>query len=46
MLTDTEDIIYHIRVSGSPETEHTEIYNRLFVKDHLMRVKSKVEKRK
>ena len=29
MLTDAEDIIYHIRVSGSPETEHAEIYNRL-----------------
>ncbi len=46
MLTDTEDIIYHIRVSGSPETEHTEIYNRLSVKDPLKRVKSKVGKRK
>lgn len=46
MLTDTEDIIYHIRISGSPETEHTEIYNRLSVKAPLKRVKSKVGKRK
>ena len=46
MLTDTENIIYHIRVSESPETEHTEIYNRLSVKAPLKRVKSKVGKRK
>ena len=46
MLTDAEDIIYHIRVSGSPETEHAEIYNRLSVKNPLKRIKSKVGKRK
>jgi len=46
ILTDAEDIIYHIRVSGSPETEHTEIYNRLSVNNPLKRIKCKVGKRK
>ena len=46
MLTDAEDVIYHIRVSGSPETEHAEIYNCLSIKNPLKRIKCKVGKRK
>lgn len=46
MLTDAEDVIYHIRVSGSPETEHAKIYNRLSVKNQLKRMKCNLGTRK
>lgn len=32
ILTDKEDKIYHIRVSGQPEPEHKEIYEKLGIK--------------
>jgi transposase len=32
ILTDKQDKIYHIRVSGMPETEHKDIYNKLGIK--------------
>lgn len=37
MMTDEEDQIHHIRVSGIPESEHTKIYQLLKVKDPLKR---------
>jgi len=32
ILTDKKDKIHHIRVSGTPETEHKNIYNKLGIK--------------
>ena len=46
ILTDAENIVYHIRVSGRPETEHAEIYKRLSVSNPLKRIKNQVGTRK
>ncbi|MEI7636418.1 MAG: transposase, partial [Syntrophus sp. (in: bacteria)] len=35
IMTDADNLIYHIRVSGKPETAHAEIYKRLSVKNPL-----------
>ena len=35
ILTDEDDQIHHIRVSGTPEKNHNEIYKKLGVKDPL-----------
>jgi hypothetical protein len=32
ILTDKEDEIHHIRISGMPETEHKDIYDKLGIK--------------
>jgi len=37
IMTDEEDQIHHIRVSGIPESEHAKIYQLLKVKDPLKR---------
>ena len=39
----TENIIYHIRVSGRPEPEHAEIYKHLSVTNPLKRCKTQIE---
>ncbi|MEI7639511.1 MAG: IS1634 family transposase [Syntrophus sp. (in: bacteria)] len=38
IMTDAENMIYHIRVSGKPETAHAEIYKRLSVKNPLKQI--------
>ena len=37
MLTDEQENVHHIRVSGTPESIHREIYRKLAVKDPLKR---------
>ena len=37
MLTDEKNIVHHIRQSGQPEPTHQDIYEKLNVKDPLMR---------
>ena len=44
-MTDEEDQIHHIRVSGTPEKSHSEIYKILGVKDPLKRKHEIVGKR-
>jgi len=46
ILTDAENIVYHIRVSGRPETAHVEIYKRLSVANPLKRIKNQIGARK
>ena len=45
ILTGEDSKIYHIRVSGTPESIHKEIYTTLDVKDPLKRIKTFVGKR-
>lgn len=45
ILTDEEEQIHHIRVSGNPETTHNEVYKKLGVKDPLKRDHKIVGKR-
>lgn len=45
MLTDEDDQIHHIRVSGMPETGHNDIYKKLGVKDPLKREHKIIGKR-
>lgn len=45
ILTDKEDQIHHIRVSGTPEKSHNDIYKLLRVKDPLKRKHEVVGKR-
>ena len=40
-----KDMTWHIRVSGTPESQHLEIYNALKVKDPLKRNKQNVHLR-
>ena len=37
MLTDEKNMVHHIRQSGQPEPAHQEIYEKLNVKDPLIR---------
>lgn len=45
IMTDEEDQIHHIRVSGMPEKNHNEIYNLLGVKNPLKRKHEIIGKR-
>lgn len=45
IMTDVNDQIHHIRVSGIPESEHTQIYKLLKVKDPLKRKHQLIGKR-
>lgn len=45
IMTDDNDQIHHIRVSGIPESEHTQIYRLLKVKDPLKREHQLIGKR-
>lgn len=45
IMTDADDQIHHIRVSGIPESEHTQIYRLLKVKDPLKREHQLIGKR-
>lgn len=45
ILTDEDGRIHHIRVSGTPEKKHNEIYKNLGVKDPLKRKHKIVGKR-
>jgi len=40
-----KDMTWHIRVSGTPESQHLEIYNALKVKDPLKRNKQNIHLR-
>jgi hypothetical protein len=44
ILLDDQDQIHHIRVSGTPEMVHQEIYDLLDVKDQLKRKKTIIGK--
>ena len=45
ILTGEDDEIYHIRVSGTPESTHRNIYELLDIRDPLKRVKRAMGKR-
>ena len=45
IMTDADEQIHHIRVSGTPELEHTQIYKLLNIKDPLRRKHQLVGKR-
>lgn len=45
IMTDANDQIHHIRSSGVPESEHTEIYRILKIKDPLKKKRSLIGKR-
>lgn len=45
ILTDAQDQIHHIRVSGTPESAHQELYRLLQVKDPLQRKHTVVAQR-
>ncbi|MHB1167571.1 MAG: hypothetical protein ACYC4E_01825 [Carboxydocellales bacterium] len=44
-MTDENEQIHHIRVSGVPESQHKDIYRLLDVKDPLKRNRKLVGKR-
>jgi len=45
VFTDKNEIINHIRISGSPEHAHKEIYKMLGVKEFIKRIHEKLGKR-
>jgi len=46
ILTGEDKTVYHIRVSGTPETEHLDIYRCFGIKDRLKRKRTVLNQRK